>query len=240
MLLWNLERIIRMRELFDGHMLFSVVEGERDLVSPDQIETYLRGRLSDHRPQRLEFFRVPNTNSEAHAFFDTLLPHVASQDDAFTFFAHTKGMRPERCEDPCVLLWTHWLYQHSLLSRERLLEILPRYAAAGCFRMRHHPPGQRQAAWHFSGTFFWLNHARVFGRPWQPRNREQFAAEGWLGSFLPLEETCCLFGDGQGNLYARRAVAKVLRDAKARQRQLEDLQQELTRSGWLLPALLAC
>ncbi len=240
MLLLNLERIIRMRHLFDGKMLFSVVQGEMELISISQIEAYLRRRLVDHRPEQLEFFGVSNSNSEARAFFDTLLPQVAAEDDAFTFFAHTKGIRPERCGNPCVLLWTHWLYEQSLLSRERLLEILPRFAAAGCFRMRGHPPGQRQAAWHFSGTFFWLNHARVFSRDWQPLNREQFAAEGWLGSLLPLEETCCLFGDGQGNLYARRAVAKVLPDAKERQRQLQDLQQELDRSGALLQTLLAC
>jgi hypothetical protein len=240
LLLLNLERIIGMRQLFDGKMLFSVVQGELPLISLDQIETYLRRRLADHRPEQLEFFRVPNSSSEANAFFDTLLPHVAAEKDAFTFFGHTKGTGSERCENPCVLLWTHWLYEHNLLARERLLEILPRYAAAGCFRMRRHPPGQQQAAWHFSGTFFWLNHARVFGRDWQPRNRERFAAEGWLGSFLPLEETCCLFGEGQGNLYARRAVAKVLPDAKERQRQLDGLGKELNLSGDLLRTLLAC
>jgi hypothetical protein len=237
-LIFNLERILRARRLFDGQMLFSVAQGESDLVPLDWIETYVRRRLADHRPEHLEFFPTANSGSEALALFDTLLPRVASQGDEFTFFAHTKGTSPQRCDSPWVLLWTHWLYEHCLLPREQLLQVLPYYAAAGCFRIRRHPPGQSQSAWHYSGTFFWLNHARVFSRNWQPQRRDRYAGEAWLGTFLPQEESYCFFGDGQGILYNRRSVARVQPDRQARNRELDALQREIDSYSFALGDLL--
>jgi hypothetical protein len=238
-LILNLERILQHRRLFDGQMLFSVVEDEPGLIPAAKIEAYLRQRLADHRPERLEFFRVANSGSEAQALFNTLLPHVAGEKDAFSFCAHTKGTSATRCDSPWVLLWTHWLYEHCLLPREQLLQVLPGCGAAGCFRIRRHPPGQPESAWHFSGAFFWLNHARVFQRDWQPPGPSRYAGESWLGTFLPEEESHCFFGEGRGILYNRWRVAKVLPDARQRKRQLEDLRQESARCEQSLRMLLA-
>ena len=126
-----------------------------------------------------------------------LLPLVASNTEQYSFFARTKGTSRLRCDNENVKQWVDSLYRHNLPVD---LSLLKAYATLGCFRLNGHPlcPG---SGWHYSGTFFWINHRRVFVREWRKPNDTRYAGEGWLGRFIPVNESYCLYGLNQGGFY---------------------------------------
>lgn len=231
-LLFNLQRLLAKRELFDGKVRITVTRNEPkasqgpELLPFDRVAHY----LARHWPEaagRMEIYPVPNAESEATPFFDRLLPSVWSTDpDEATFFAHAKGTSPRRASNRFVWLWTSWLYQHNLRSRAELTETLKNFAAAGCFQYRRSPPCSA-CPWHFSGTFFWFNHREVFTRNWERRLETRYAAEAWLGNLLPLEDTHCFYGRDHGAFYDSGRIIAWLLDHREAQRQLGEVAAEM-------------
>jgi hypothetical protein len=213
--------------LLDGQLLFSVVQGG-DLLPLSKVERYLRRHVASEAQDRLRFFPVQNTASEAWAILDLLLPQIAtlSADEA-TFVAHAKGTSPQRAECIPVWIWADLLYAHDLPPRPVLESVLQKYACAGSFRSHAKPPGQ-QCAWHYSGTFFWFNHARVFNREWLPRVHNRYVLEAWLGSFVPESESHCFFGAERQAFYTRERLLPLL-GAEGYQQASQAMLREIPR-----------
>jgi len=204
-LIQNLRRIGQAAPLFNGRCLFTIVE-DAGTLPPAMIVERLKPAFAGQNP---EFMVVKNYGSEARALFDHLLPQIVSQrEDEYTFFAHAKGTSSPKCDNPFVMVWNTLMYDHCLDSC-KVLQAMEQYACAGCFKNSVQIPRGEQCDWHYSGTMFWINHARVFSRRWLPPNRDRYAAEAWLGRFIPAVEAHCFFGEGVNALYTLRPYQTI-------------------------------
>jgi len=55
--------------------------------------------------------------------------------------------------------------------------------------------------WHFSGSYFWFNHQKLYSNPnWaQIRKDNRWAMEGYLATLFEQESAYCLFSDDPKN-----------------------------------------
>ena len=67
--------------------------------------------------------------------------------------------------------------------------------AMGAFRLRANP-GADYPAWHYSGTFFWINNEKVFEDPkvLKPTRSDRCAVETWVGDYFEDTPGACVFG----------------------------------------------
>jgi len=131
--------------------------------------------------------------------FYAMLEIVQSLDpEEASFYAHTKGASPQYENIPHVFgyirIWRNLSYYFCLRDVDNIDSLLKRFFALGCFKK-----GKIDgwAEWHFSGTFFWFKHDKVFASPnWQTvflNNRS--GVEAYLGNLLSKNEAYCLFAD---------------------------------------------
>lgn len=193
----NFHRLVTYRHVFNGRILFNIAIDE-DRRRATRLREKLWRRFGG--PQTVIEFSENEPTREARPFFEFLLPAVKSaRSDEFTFFCHSKGVTTP--DNPAVRRWVEWMYDHNLGDPGTVAEFLRSHTCAGCFRLQF-PPPEEQAPWHYSGTFFWFNHERVFGSDeWRPTRYGRWSVEAWLGNFVPLAESLCLFGDGHGAFY---------------------------------------
>ena len=101
MLARNLIRISQSKSLFDGRLIFTIVDSP-GLIAASCIEKWLCKQFDG---KQVEFHRVRNTTSESDALLNVLLPLVASNTEQYSFFAHTKGTSRLRCDNENVKQW---------------------------------------------------------------------------------------------------------------------------------------
>lgn len=144
--------------------------------------------------RNVEFLHLPN-DPVLHetAGFAYALGHLASLDPReLTFYAHTKGVRPELHEGELRVVsirqWRNRMYYECLRDVPRLEHVMQTHSAAGCYAM---PEGERKRAWTqwmFAGTFYWLKHSAVFSDPgWRflGPDPDWFAVENYPGAHIP-------------------------------------------------------
>jgi hypothetical protein len=231
MLWFNLEQLARRLRCFNHKVVFNIVSlddaearrgqpvrGHR--IPADEMRRLLASHvLGQAHPQAtIEYAATANRPSEAQAFFDVLLPRVVSdREGEYTFFAHTKGA--SRPATSALFQWVEWMYYWNLHDLGRLLEVLSPRSSAGCFRRTtRFPNGEEPSSkWHYSGTFFWLNHRKIFaGDAWREHvSTRRWGAEAWLGKFVPYDQSVCLFGDNHGTFYAEEAVVRFRKSLRS-------------------------
>ena len=186
---WNLDELKKRIDIFNGRRIIGIVHDNKS-ESPEAVVNSLEG-------QGCDFIIRPNNSIGESVTFPELIRKVASCDTGeITFYAHAKGVKYEPQFPRAVRQWADALYCTTLdnwLSVRRHLEL---FALTGSFKM----PGRFKAhrlmgAWHYSGTFFWMRHARVFAR--ECLNIPQFygAVEAWPGIYFKDDEAGCLFLD---------------------------------------------
>lgn len=111
----------------------------------------------------LEFIFLPNDSSlgEMVGFTECLNLLKSERHDEITFYAHTKGVRKENYDGirkQSVKQWRNRMYHECLSQPEKIDTLMEQYAACGCF-LRYSP------ITFFAGTFWWVNHARLFSDP---------------------------------------------------------------------------
>lgn len=197
----NVERLNRHAHIFNGRKIVLVKEGP-GTVDFDTVKAAFRFEA--------EFRRVPNDPvlGEVTGFVAALRELHSLDPNEATFYAHTKGV--SRANDPkkleSIRLWRNTMYRECLGNPERIEATLAQYACCGCFKFEKPFPldldPSNSSTWHFSGTFFWFRHDKLFSTTWDEVQPIRHGIEVYLGSKFTSEESYCLFeNDIKRNLY---------------------------------------
>lgn len=190
MLDYNLRQIAKYIKVFNGRRIINIAQGVGLLkVSAIQDKMNLFG-LQQGRDYEITL-SANDSSRETGAFIDNLLPAIKSDDEKeITFFCHAKGITRKDSE-PCRR-WADFMYRYNLEDIEKVEWVLsnPRYVFAGIFKIGPVPPVV--PVWHFSGTFWWFNNARLFKRDWQKIDRQRFGTEAYPATVCAEQEGYCL------------------------------------------------
>lgn len=163
---WNLDQLKARIDLFNGRRLIGIVHDKRS-EDPGAVEAYLEGH-------GCEFLVALNQPSGEHA----------------------KGVRHEPSVPNAVRRWADVSYRAALDDWRAVCADLERFALTGSFRMfgRFRPHGYIDD-WHYSGTYYWMRHARVFARNCLAVPQFYCGVEAWPGKYFARHEAGCLLFD---------------------------------------------
>lgn len=151
--------------------------------------------------KNIEYIEVENDPALCEVRpFARMMKEIASVDpEEITFYAQAKGVTPSRPKNELenIIIWRKLMYFFCLNRINRIESILKKYPRCGCFKKSNPCEPFVSENWHFSGTFFWFNHQKMFSRSeWElVRQDTRFAVEGYLAHFFNVEEAYCLFGN---------------------------------------------
>jgi len=118
-----------------------------------------------------------------------------------TFYGHAKGVRHEPSVSRPVQRWAEISYSAALDDWRTVRAHLERFALTGSFRMLGRFRSHRNIGdWHYSGTYFWLRHARAFARDCFAVPPFYCGVEAWPGQHFAREEAGCLLFDNPRQL----------------------------------------
>jgi len=188
----NVERLCRYGSIFNGRKIVVIKTGEamgEALENPDVIRP-LFDSLSN-----VEFILWPNDPmlSEAAGFIETLSLLESKREDEITFYAHTKGVSHFSTHQTTVKQWRNRMYHECLSQPERIDEIMKSHPACGCFFFFPKNKAHRAWPWHFAGTFWWVNHARLFSSDWKNVAPHRSGPEIYLSRMFEHYEVNRLF-----------------------------------------------
>jgi len=187
---WNIAELLRRIDVFNGRRVIAIVHDQRS-DPPEAVEEALAGH-------GCEFIVARNDAAAGEAgTFPQLLGCIASPDpSAVTFYAHAKGVKYEPGTPDPVRRWTEALYRTNLDDWLSVKAHLERFAFTGAFRLSGRFRSHRNLAeWHYSGTFFWMRNARIFGRNATEVPKFYGGVETWPGLSFARNEAGCLFMD---------------------------------------------
>jgi len=213
----NVKRLNKYSNVFNGRRLIIVREGE-GLVPLYKVQNTFSFRA--------EFISLPNDPElcEVSGFIDVLGQLKSNNPQETTFYAHTKGSG-RKAYDAYVLLdsvrrWRDIMYEKNLSDPLLIDDLLQEYACVGCFRSKKFFPKSLvpypDSSWHYSGNFWWVNHARLFSNPhWDAIPQARHGVEAYLGTLFNVDESYCLYEDNLSrNLYFswdKHLVSKPIR-----------------------------
>ncbi len=206
----NVERLCEYADTFTGRKLVLIKTGP-DTVHASEVAGQF-ARLGND----VEFLQVQNDPAlgEVTGFADALSELASVDPNEATFYAHTKGTKYRDHPDifmRAIRRWRNRMYHECLSDPARIDRVLGEYACCGCFQRPHHALlGESQ--WHFAGSFWWVNHARLFTRDdWHEVDQTFYGTEAYLGYRFPVEDTHCLYqSNRRHNLYATRGHFRCL------------------------------
>jgi len=153
----NIDRLTRHANVFTGRKIVNIKTGP-ELEASEDIKP-LFAALGD-----IEFCISQNdvATGEYNGFRAGLERLRSTDAREITLYAHTKGVAPynripeNRLES--IRQWYRRMYHECLSDPERIDRIMGEYAACGAFY-------KLRPISHFSGAFFWFNHARLYSKP---------------------------------------------------------------------------
>jgi len=207
----NVERLTRSWHLFTGRKIIGIVT-DGSTAPVEQVQAAFPADPA------IEWLIAPNDpkTGETVTFLSAAERLRSYNPDEVTFYAHVKGVS-QRVHDlgetavTSVRRWVDYMYRHCLeIPPERIDRALRDYACAGSLRwtgVKQGKPPDLPCYWHYSGTFFWYNHARFYSDDRALRlGGGRHALERHLGQVFPVDEAHCFAGDFDGgNMYARPA-----------------------------------
>jgi len=183
----NIEQINGYADIFNGRRIVIIMTGE-GIVDPATVEAAFTFEA--------EFIRCTNVPElrEVVGFTEALARLKSEREDEITFFAHTKGVTHD---DPVVLdavrVWRDKMYELCLHNMELIEAVLSQFACAGSFQIcEPRIPLPLDSMWHYSGTFWWVNHAKLFSKEWYNVHPSSHGVEAYLGRLFEINETYCL------------------------------------------------
>ena len=180
---WNIKQLLKHIKLFNGKKIACIVGG----VNKENMMRAME-MLVEH-----EFTLLTRENDtkmgDSIAFLDMLGMVESTDPTEGTFFGHTKGAYNKR--DP---RWAEQMYRELLTNGKLALEQLRLFGCVGTAILEapaaHLPAGNH---WHFSGSFCWFNHAKLFTREWKKHKaQDRYFCEGYPSLMFDREEACNL------------------------------------------------
>jgi hypothetical protein len=186
----NVERLNRYADVFNGRRIVLLKTGE-GLHQPEVAKQAFSFDA--------EFIEVGNDPvlGEVAGFIDALYLLQSRDPNEATFYAHTKGIT--RAAEPdkliSVRLWRNQMYEKCLGDVAAVEAALSQHSTAGCFKIHKgifNESSSIDVPFHYSGTFFWLNHERLFSKPdWTEIHTTRHGVEGYPGLHFEPEEAFC-------------------------------------------------
>jgi len=210
---WNLEQLEKRIDLFNGRRIVGIVFDQRS-EPPEEVMCLLDGH-------GCEFVVEENDSAGEVVTFSKMLPMVSSiETDEVTFYGHAKGVKYGSQVTSSVMRWAEVQYCTTLDDWPTVREQLHQCALTGPMRIFGRFRAHRNLTdWHYTGTFFWMRHSRVFTRPVFDVPRFYGGVEVWPGLYFSHEESGCLFIDDLPQLpYLPRFWSRVGDPAFARWR----------------------
>jgi formylmethanofuran dehydrogenase subunit E len=196
----NIAWLVKYAKTFNGRKLINLKTG-------DNLEA-----SADIRPLfavlgEVEFYEYPNDPAigEYVGFLESFDRLYSIDPREATFYGHTKGVSaynlgPER-RFQSIRQWYRRMYHECLSDPDRIDKAMASFAACGAFYKKRPIP-------HFSGAFYWVNHAKLFNKPqWDhepepnaildqftrsltraPTERKRFFVEMYLGVLFDAKE----------------------------------------------------
>lgn len=197
----NVARLVGSWGRFNGRKIIG-------LVLDKSCTPYEEVRKAFPNDSAIEWLVQPNdpVRGETITFFTAAKSLKSLNPNEITFYAHAKGVS-ENWNTPSTAVnlrsireWRSFLYRFTLeTSSGRLDKLLREYACIGCFRKhgRYREEATRPSStWHYSGTFWWFNHARYFSNEQSLKlGLSRWAVERHLGELFPIEESYCITED---------------------------------------------
>ncbi|HUP03498.1 MAG TPA: glycosyltransferase [Bryobacteraceae bacterium] len=186
---WNIQQLKARIDLFNGRRVIGIVHDARS-EDPSAVQAALEGH-------GCEFVVLPNQPSGEVATFPVMLRRVASTDlNEVTFYGHGKGVKHEPSVSDAVRRWAEMSYRAGLDDWRQVRSQLERFALTGAFRMYGRFRSHRHTGdWHYSGTYYWMRHARVFARDCFSVPPFYCGVEAWPGKHFARHESGCLLFD---------------------------------------------
>lgn len=212
--LQNIEWLKRHFDKFDGQTMAVVYEGPGLLPYHE---------VAEQLPPFKKVFRLTNSAMlrETLSLIYLMQELQRVESDGYAFFAHTKGVTHEDDDQfrrEAIRRWTLASYEENLSDFARVDEAFKTAAMVGCFRQlandwSNFPPN---CPWAYAGTFFWFDVAAMWKQNWKSDIRmHRFGAEAFPGFAYPIENTACLFGEGNGSLYELSNIIALMGDKYA-------------------------
>lgn len=193
----NVNHLLEYAYVFNGRKIV-VIRSDKDSVKPAEVEAVFSEALPN-----VEFVHRRNNPrlGEVEGFIQDFGKLYSLRDDEITFYAHTKGVsyhaEGDSVKVQAVRTWRDAMYRGCLGELGRVQEALKTYACAGCFK--DIIPGHRR--WHYAGTFWWVNHKRLFELDWKSIPETYYGTEQYLGLLIPPESAYTIFQESPFHLY---------------------------------------
>ncbi len=211
----NIEELLQYLEVFNNRLIVSIARG-KDLEDPSKVKKMFGVK-------KCEYLEVENNRNlgETEPFMKMLKRVYSVDPEEISFYAHAKGVSPShqlsRLKN--IQIWRNLMYYFCLGNIQQIDTVIKNFSSCGCFKRDFPCSPNVPEPWHFSGTFFWFNHANLFNcSNWSEiRKDTRFAAERYLATLFDSSSAYCLFGEAQkGNvaspdIFSKREWAKLLK-----------------------------
>lgn len=198
----NVERLNQYADVFNGRKLV-IVRTDANTVLPSVVEKAFTFPV--------EFRHTTNDplRWESHLFLGTLGELYSLREDEITFYAHTKAVRHKGPADfiRWIRIWRNRMYDECLGDLTRVEKVMETAACAGCYRTIEFKEPYTPA-WFFAGTYWWLNHAKLFSANWQPAMLKPHDIEAYPSKVFSRKDSACFYGDDA----AIREIAEEILD----------------------------
>lgn len=204
---WNVSELLKRIDVFNGRRIITVATPTgADAWAMDTLETVIAA-FAGHD---VEFRFAANDPilREAPHFLPALREIASTNPAEAVFYAHTKGVSHR--DQLAVRAWTAAMYHHNLDRIDEVRQLLPRwpclgiakrhgnfeYLCLGLYRKEWAHRRRPWHGWHYSGTFWWVRHDRLFSQPdWDQIDMHAYAVEAYLANFFESEEAISLAYD---------------------------------------------
>ena len=204
---WNVGELLKRIHIFNGRRIITVATPTsadgRAMDRPEAVIEAFAGHDVEFR------FAANDPQLREAPHFLPALRVIASTDPCeAVFYAHTKGVSHR--DQLAVRAWTAAMYHHNLDRIDEVQKLLPRWPCVGIAKRHGNFEYLRLGlhrkewtyfkrpwhGWHFSGTFWWVRHDRLFSRPdWDKIDMHAYAVEAYLANFFKSEEAVSLAHD---------------------------------------------
>lgn len=207
--------------LFNGKKVVAIFSDERT-DAPEMVREKLPGFsyiLLKNNPRLREV-----------AAFEPLMNEVINEPGV-TFFAHAKGVTRPVNPGVSVHPWTDMLYAANLDYWPTTAESLKAFPITGAFKKIGRMFRGSISTFHYSGTFYWFDNAKIREKNWRKIDKQWWGTEAWPGVQFKPHEAGCTFCEKRGqaiNLYSMSCLKGLQAEFETWKQEHESCRTRLT------------